>query len=53
MILELTMEFSGGGVRVVVGKVLDCDILVNEFELHFRTNTLGKGMNSLSSLAMG
>ena len=36
----------------VVANVLDCDV-VSEFELqscdyiHFRTNTLGKGMNSL------
>ena len=35
----------------VVANELDCDIVVNEFELqslyyvHFRTNTLRKGMN--------
>ena len=37
----------------VVANVLDCNIGVSKFELHsyydvhFRTNTLGKGMNSL------
>ena len=36
-----------------MAKVQDCDIVVNEFELQwrcyarFRSNTLGKGMNSL------
>ena len=44
----------GGGIHHdVVADVLDYDIFVNEFELwsryyvHFRTNTLGKGMNPL------
>ena len=43
----------GGGPRVFVANALDCDIVVSEFELqsryyvHFRTNTLGKGMNPL------
>ena len=43
----------------VMIKVLDCGIVVSEFELqlhyyvHFRTNTLGKGMNPLILLAMG
>ena len=38
--------------------VLDCNILVSEFELqlryyvHFRTNTLGKDVNSLILQAM-
>ena len=42
-----------GASRDVVAKVLDCDIIVNEFELqshyyvHFRTNTVEKGMNPL------
>ena len=37
----------------VMVKVLDCGIVVSEFELqshyyvHFRTNTIGKGMNPL------
>ena len=40
-------------------KVLDCGIVVSEFELqsryyvHFQTNTLGKGMNPLILPAMG
>ena len=40
-------------------KVLDCGIVVSEFELqscyyiHFRTNTLGKGMSPLILPAMG
>ena len=39
--------------RGLVANVLDCDIVVNEFELqsccyvHFLTNTLGKGMKPL------
>ena len=45
-----------GGVMV---NVLDCEIVVREFELqshyyvHFRANTLGKGMNPLILPAMG
>ena len=41
--------------RGVMVKVMDCGIVVGEFELqsryyvHFRTNILGKGINSLSS----
>ena len=40
-------------------KAKDCGIVVNEIELqsryyvHFRTNTLGKGMNSLILPAIG
>ena len=40
-------------------KVTDCGIVVSEFEfqshyyVHFRTNTLGKGMNPLILPAMG
>ena len=40
-------------------KVLNCGIVVREFELqstdyvHFRTNTLGKGMNPLIPPAVG
>ena len=40
-------------------KALDPGIVVNEFEIqslyyvHFRTNTLGKGMDLLIFLAMG
>ena len=45
--------------RSVVSNVLDCDIVVSEFELqwhpyvHFWTNTLVKGMTPLISQAMG
>ena len=44
-------QASHGGVEY---NVLDCDILLNEFEINSRyyiplwTNTLGKGMNPLS-----
>ena len=47
---------SKGGVMV---KAMDCGIVVREFELqsryyvHFRANTLGKGMNPLILPAMG
>ena len=40
-------------------EVMDCGIVVSEFALqsryyvHFRVNTLGKGMNPLILLAMG
>ena len=40
-------------------KAMDCGIVVSEFELqlryyvHFRANTLGKGMNPLILPAMG
>ena len=43
----------------VMVKVTGCRIIVSEFELqschyiHFRTNTLGKGMNLLILPAMG
>ena len=39
--------------------MLDCDIVVNEFELqtryyvHFRTNTIWNGMNPRITMAMG
>ena len=42
----------------VMVKAMDCEIVVSEFELlsryyvHFRTNTLGKGMNPLILPAM-
>ena len=42
-----------------MANVLNCKIVVSEFELqshyyvHFRINTLGKGMNSLILPAMG
>ena len=47
-------------LRGVMAKVLDCNLKVSEFELqacyyvHFRTNTLGEGINPfLSPLAIG
>ena len=49
----------GGCPRGVMVKAMDCEIIVTEFELllrnyvHFRTNTLGKGMNPLILPAMG
>ena len=42
-----------------MAKVLDCDIVVSDFELqsryyvHYQTITLGKGMNALISPAIG
>ena len=48
-----------GCPRGVMVKVMDCGIVISEFELqshyvvHFRTNTLGKGMNPLILPAMG
>ena len=51
---------SGGGCpRGVMFKAMDCGIVVREFVLqsrycvHFRANTLGKGMNLLILPAMG
>ena len=49
----------GGNPPSAVANVLDFDILVNEFEfqsrtdVHFRTKTLEKGMNSLTLQARG
>ena len=51
--------YQGGCPRGVVVKDMDCGIVVSEFELqsryyvHFRANTLGKGMNPLILPAMG
>ena len=48
----------GGCLRGVMVKAIDCGIVVREFVLqsfyyvHFRANTLGKGMNSLILPAM-
>ena len=48
-----------GSPHGVMVKVTDCGIVVREFVLqsryyvHFRTNTLGKGMNPLILPAMG
>ena len=54
----LSKETFGGCPRGVMVKVMDCEIVVSEFEfqsryyVHFRANTLGKGMNSLILPAM-
>ena len=51
------MYCRGGNSYGIMAKVLGCDIVVSEFEhqlsyyVHFRTNTLRKGMNQLFSLA--
>ena len=48
----------GGFPRGVMVKMLDCGIVLSEFELqslyyvHFRTNALGKGMKPLILSAM-
>ena len=48
-----------GCPRGVMVKAMDCGIVVSEFELqllyyvHFRANTLGKGMDTLILPAMG
>ena len=52
-------EEKVGGLHGVMVKVMDCRIVVREFELqssyyvHFQTNTPGKGMNPLILPAMG
>ena len=49
---------KGGGPHGVMVKAMDCGIIVSEFVLqlryyvHFRANTLGKGMNPLILPAM-
>ena len=46
---------KSGSPHGIVADVLDCDMVVHEFEIqlccyiHFWTNTLGKDMNPLSS----
>ena len=53
--LLITTQGSPSGI---VANVLDSDTVVIKFEfqscycIHFQTNSLGKGMNSLISLAM-
>ena len=52
-------DILGGCPRGVMVKVIDCRIVVHKFILqsryyvHFRANTLGKGMNPLILPAMG
>ena len=49
----------GGGPRGVIVKAMNCGVVVREFVLqlryyvHFRANTLGKGMKLLILTAMG
>ena len=57
--LYASSYMNQGWPRGVMVKVMDGGIVVNEFELqscyyvHFRANTLGKGMNPLILPAMG
>ena len=52
------LAFNGNS-RGIVANVLDCDIVVSEFEhhspyyVHFRTNTLGEGVNPLITPSYG
>ena len=52
-------NLGGGCPRGVMVKAMDCGIVVSEFVLqsryyvHFRANTLGKGMNPLILPGMG
>ena len=52
-------KIQGGCPRGVMVKVMDCEIVVREYVvqscyyIHFRANTLGKGMNPLIFPAMG
>ena len=56
---ENELKNTGGCPRGVMVKAMDCGIVESNFELqsryyiHFRTNTLGKDMNSLILPAMG
>ena len=56
---ERASKKRGGCPRGVMVKAIDCRIVVREFVLqshyyvHFRANTLGKGMNPLILPAMG
>ena len=55
----LNHSMNRGYLRSVMVKALDCRIVVSEFEfhsryyVHFRTNTVGKGMNPFILAAMG
>ena len=56
---KIPQILGGGCPRSVMVKAMDCGIVVREFVLqsryyiHFRANTLGKGMNPLILPAMG
>ena len=53
------LQIAGGCPRGVMVKAMDCGIVEREFVLqsryyvHFRANTIGKGMNPLILPAMG
>ena len=57
--LRIRSQSSGWYPRGIMVKAMDCRIVISEFELksryyvHFRTNTLGKGMNPLILPVMG
>ena len=59
MVLYWLLKFKWEYPRGVMVKAQDYRIVVSEFELqscyciHFRTDTLGKGMNPLILIAMG
>ena len=50
---DLSIKLSISSRHTIVVNVLECDIIVSKFELqscyyiHFWTNTLGKGMNTI------
>ena len=58
MIVYLKSYNCGENPRAVVVNVLDCNIVVSEFELkscyyiHFRTNSLKKDKDSITSAIM-
>ena len=58
-IVPLLFFYKNIGLHCVVANVLDCDIVVSEFEhqsdyhIHFRTNTPEKGINPRYSKAIG
>ena len=58
MITDLLIGMEGSSCGLLV-KAMDCEIVVNEFELqshynvHFRTNTLWKDINLLTLTAIG
>ena len=54
--LSLSLSLSCGGYpRCVMVKAMDCGIVVRQsrYYVHFRANTLGKGMSPLTLPAMG
>ena len=59
MYIQILYPVLGGCPRSVMVTAMDCGIVVREFEpqsryyVHFRANTLGKGMNPLILPAIG